>query len=151
MKIILLAVGSMTTPGMKILSEDYLSRLQHYTSITVHELKEGKGTDEQILTQEAEQIQRFIPDHAKVMVLTLEGSLISSEGLVKMVDTHKTYDSSPLVFVIGGSIGLHSTIKSLGKNLSMSLMTFPHQLARVLLLEQLYRAFKIINNEVYHK
>ena len=151
MKIIILTVGSLTTPGMKILSEDYLSRLQHYSSITLHEIKEGKGTDEQILTQEAEQIQRFIPDNAKLMVLSLEGTLISSEGLAQMIDTHKTYDSSPLVFIIGGSVGLHSSIKSLGKNLSMSRMTFPHQLARVLLLEQLYRAFKIINNEVYHK
>jgi 23S rRNA (pseudouridine1915-N3)-methyltransferase len=151
MKIIILTVGSLTTPGMKVLSEDYLSRLQHYTTTAVHEIKEGKGTDEQILTQEAEQIQRFLPDNAKVIVLSLEATLISSEGLATMIDTHKTYDSSPLVFIIGGSVGLHSSIKSLGKNLSMSRMTFPHQLARVLLLEQLYRAFKIINNEVYHK
>jgi 23S rRNA (pseudouridine1915-N3)-methyltransferase len=151
MKISILAVGSLTTPGMKILSEDYVNRLQHYTSITVHEIKEGKGSDNQILTQEAEQIQRFLPDNSKVMVLSIEGTLISSEGLATMIDDHKNYDASPLVFIIGGSVGLHSTIKSLGKNISMSLMTFPHQLARVLLLEQLYRAFKIINNEVYHK
>jgi len=151
MKIIILTVGSLTTPGMEILSEDYLSRLQHYTSITLHEIKEGKGTDDQVLSQEAEQIQRFVPDHAKVIVLSIEGTLISSEGLATMMDDHKTYESSPLVFIIGGSVGLHSSIKSLGKNLSMSRMTFPHQLARVLLLEQLYRAFKIINNEVYHK
>jgi 23S rRNA (pseudouridine1915-N3)-methyltransferase len=151
MKISILAVGSLTTPGMKILSEDYVSRLQHYTSITVHEIKEGKGSDNQILTQEAEQIQRFLPDNSRVMVLSIEGTLISSEGLATMIDDHQTYDSSPLVFIIGGSIGLHSSIKSLGKNISMSLMTFPHQLARVFLLEQLYRAFKIINNEVYHK
>jgi len=151
MKISILAVGSLTTPGMKILSEDYVSRLQHYTSITVHEIKEGKGSDNQILTQEAEQIQRFLPDSAKVIVLSIEGTLISSENLATMIDDHKTYNASPLVFIIGGSVGLQTTIKSLGKNISMSRMTFPHQLARVLLLEQLYRAFKIINNEVYHK
>jgi 23S rRNA (pseudouridine1915-N3)-methyltransferase len=151
MKIIILAVGSLTTPGMKTLSDDYLNRLQHYTSIMIHEIKEGKGNDDQRLTQEAEQIQRFLPATAKVVVLSLEGIMVSSEGLATMIDEHKTYDSSAIVFIIGGSIGLHSTIKSLGKNISMSLMTFPHQLARVLLLEQLYRAFKIINNEVYHK
>ena len=151
MKITILAVGSLTTPGMKILSEDYFHRLQHYTSIAVHEIKEGKGSEEQVLNQEAEQIQRFLPENAKVIVLSIEGTLISSEGLATMIDDHKTYDASPLVIIIGGSLGLHSTIKSLGKNISMSMMTFPHQLARVLLLEQLYRAFKIINNETYHK
>jgi 23S rRNA (pseudouridine1915-N3)-methyltransferase len=151
MKVTILAVGSLTTPGMKILSDDYLGRIQHYSTVTVQEIKEGKGNEEQVLTQEAEQIKRWIPNNAKVIVLSIEGTLLSSEGLSSIIEDHKTYDSSPLVFIIGGSTGLDSSIKSLGKNISMSKMTFPHQLARVVLLEQLYRAFKILNNEVYHK
>lgn len=151
MKIILITVGSLSTPGLQTLSDEYVSRLQHYASLKVIEVKEGKGTDAQILQQEADFILQQLPDSAKIVILSIEGKPLSSIELSQMIDHHQTYQSTPLVFIIGGSLGLAETIKAKGVNLSLSTMTFPHQLARVMLLEQLYRAFKILKNEVYHK
>lgn len=151
MKLRLIVVGQLTTPGLKTLCEEFEQRLQHYTSLDIVEVKEAKGTVEETLATEALAIQPLIPNAAKVYVLAVEGSMMSSPQLATMIDDHQTYGSTPLVFIIGGSDGLADSIKQLGKLLSVSTMTFPHQLMRVLLLEQLYRAFKIIRNEVYHK
>lgn len=151
MKVLLLAVGSLSTPGMQPLCKEYMNRLTHYANVSLMEVKEGKGSDAQVLQQEAEAILPHVPDNAVVVVLSIEGTPLTSTDLSAMIDHHQTYQSSPLVFIIGGSVGLHESIKAKGKNISLSKMTFPHQLARVMLLEQLYRSFKILKNEVYHK
>lgn len=151
MKLKLIVVGQLTTPGMNVLCDDFVQRLQHYTSLEIVEVKEAKGKIEEILVAEAAAIQKQIPTAAKVYVLAIEGSVVSSAQLATIIEEHQTYGSAPLVFIIGGSDGLAESIKQQGKLLSVSTMTFPHQLMRVMLLEQLYRAFKIIRNEVYHK
>jgi 23S rRNA (pseudouridine1915-N3)-methyltransferase len=151
MKLMIIAVGSLSTPGMQTLHDEYANRLQHYASLNVIELKEGKGSDAQVLQQEARLIEQQLPDNATVVVLSIEGKPFSSTDLSAMIDQHQTYQSTPLVFLIGGSLGLQDSLKAKGTNISLSNMTFPHQLARVLLLEQLYRSFKILKNEVYHK
>lgn len=151
MKLRLIVVGQLTTPGTSILCDDYEQRLQHYTSLDIVEVKAAKGNIEDILVAEAVAIQAKIPEAAKVYVLAVEGSMVSSPQLATIIEEHQTYGATPLVFIIGGSDGLAESIKQRGKLLSVSTMTFPHQLMRVILLEQLYRAFKIIHNEVYHK
>jgi Uncharacterized conserved protein len=151
MRILLIVVGQLTTPGLRTLSDDFEQRLKHYTSLTIIEVKEAKGSVDEVLNAEASLIQKHIPDAANVYVLALEGSPLSSLQFATMVEAQQTYGSTPLVFIIGGSDGLADSIKQQGKLLRVSTMTFPHQLMRVLFLEQLYRAFKIIRNEVYHK
>jgi 23S rRNA (pseudouridine1915-N3)-methyltransferase len=151
MKLRLIVVGQMTTPGIKVLAQDYEQRLQHYTSLDIIEVKEAKGILEEVLAAEAKAIEKHIPASAIVYVLAVEGSMVSSLELASLIEGHQTYASTPLVFIIGGSDGLAASIKQRGKLLSVSTMTFPHQLMRVLLLEQLYRAFKILRHEVYHK
>jgi 23S rRNA (pseudouridine1915-N3)-methyltransferase len=151
MKLRLIVVGQLTTPGLQVLCDDFEQRLKHYTSLEIVEVKEAKGSIEDVLATEAIAIQKHIPEATKVYVLAVEGSTMSSLQLASMMEEHQTYGSTPLVFIIGGSDGLAATIKQQGKLLSVSTLTFPHQLMRVLLLEQLYRAFKIIRNEVYHK
>lgn len=151
MRILLLVVGQLTTPGLRTLSDDFEQRLKHYTSLEIIEVKESKGSTNDVLAAEAAAIQKHIPSGATIYVLALEGSMMSSPQLATLIDQHQTYGSTPLVFIVGGSDGLAHSIKQQDKLLSISTMTFPHQLMRVLLLEQLYRAFKIIRHEVYHK
>jgi 23S rRNA (pseudouridine1915-N3)-methyltransferase len=151
MKLRLIVVGQMTTPGIKVLAQDYQERLLHYTSLDIIEVKEAKGTTEEVLAAESMAIQKHIPASAIVYVLAVEGSMVSSLELASLIEDHQTYASTPLVFIIGGSDGLAASVKQRGTLLSVSPMTFPHQLMRVLLLEQLYRAFKILRHEVYHK
>jgi 23S rRNA (pseudouridine1915-N3)-methyltransferase len=151
MKVRVISVGSLTTPGIKTLCDDFASRLNHYTTLEMIEVKEAKGTPDEVLAAEAVSIARHIPESAVVMVLALEGTMMTSLQLAQMIESHQTYGSKTIVFVIGGSDGLDHSIKQRGQLLSVSLMTFPHQLMRGMLLEQLYRAFKILRHEVYHK
>jgi 23S rRNA (pseudouridine1915-N3)-methyltransferase len=151
MKLRLIVVGSLTSLGIKAVSQDYEQRLLHYAALEIVEVKEAKGTIDEVLAKEAMAIQKHIPELATVYVLAVEGSMVSSVELAALIDHHQTYGSTPLVFIIGGSDGLADSIKQRGKLLSVSTMTFPHQLMRVLLLEQLYRSFKILRHEVYHK
>ena len=151
MKLRLIVVGQLTTPGIDVLVEEFRQRLVHYTSLDIIEVKEAKGAIDDVLAAEAAAIQKHIPSGATIYVLAVEGSMMSSPQLATLIDQHQTYSSTPLVFIIGGSDGLAHSIKQQGTLVSISAMTFPHQLMRVILLEQLYRAFKINSNEVYHK
>ena len=104
-----------------------------------------------ILEKEKNHIIRYINDHDYVVTLEIDGNMIDSVELSKKVD-QTLINFSNITFVIGGSYGLSDEIKKRSNyKLSFSKMTFPHQLFRVLLLEQIYRSFKIINNESYHK
>jgi 23S rRNA (pseudouridine1915-N3)-methyltransferase len=151
MKLRLIAVGSLKTPGIQTLCDDFANRLQHYTALEIIEVKEAKGSVDEILAAEATMIERHIPASAVVMVLAVEGTMMTSVQLAEMIASYQTYGSGTLVFIIGGSDGLAHSIKQRGQLMSVSLMTFPHQLMRGMLLEQLYRAFKILRHEVYHK
>lgn len=129
--------------------KEYLKRLSKYTKIEVLELNDEK--EEIALKKESENILKHIKDNEYVITLEIEGKELSSEKLAKKIDETLIRNSN-ITFVIGGSYGLDNKVKQRSDYaLSFSKLTFPHQLFRVILLEQIYRAFKIINNEKYHK
>ena len=131
---------------------EYKKRLTKYTKLEIIEVNDIDNQNIDIsLLKEKEQIQKYINDKDYVITLEIEGNMLSSEDLANKIDTIFN-NTSNITFIIGGSHGLHEDIKKRSNyKLSFSKMTFPHQLFRVILLEQIYRAFKINNNESYHK
>ena len=138
---------------------EYQKRLSAYCRLTLVELPEEKlpqnptqGQIDQALFKEAQAIRAKLPPSASVVALCVEGKERSSEDFAKLLSTWEHSSAKHLVFVIGGSYGLDPALKAEAwVRLSMSPMTFPHHLARVMLLEQLYRAFKIQEGSSYHK
>lgn len=138
---------------------EYVKRLKGYCKLNVVELAEQKlsknpslGEIRAALEREGEAIRGRIPPSSTVVALAVEGTMRSSEELAQMISAWGHSAAKHLVFVIGGSYGLHPSVKAgAWAALSMSPMTFPHHLARVMLLEQLYRAFKIQEGSDYHK
>lgn len=150
--ITILCVGKIKEQYWKEALLEYQKRLSKYTKLGIVEVIDIEGTHiPTILEQEKELLMKHIEPKDYVIAMAIEGKEISSLEFSKMLDT--TFLShSNLVFVIGGSYGLHQEIKNRANYLlSFSKLTFPHQLFRVLLLEQVYRAYKIINHESYHK
>ena len=144
---------------MRALADEYLKRLGRYgryEEIELPDLPEpGEGSaslEEKVKTREGEAILARIKPGDRVIALTIGGKARSSEDLAKHLQELKIAGCGRLVFVIGGSLGLgENVLARADEELSMSAMTFPHQLARVMLLEQLYRAEKISAGERYHK
>ena len=138
---------------------EYQKRLSSFCRLTVTELSEERlGSDpspaqvEGALRREGEEILRRLPKAAAVIALCVEGQSLSSEALSRRMKAWAAQGYSQLAFVIGSSYGLHSAVKERAQlRLSMSAMTFPHHLARVMLLEQIYRGFKISEGSSYHK
>ena len=130
---------------------EYLKRLSKYTKLDLIEVKDEDFDISKTLLKEKESIMKYINDKDYIITLEIEGEELDSVSLSKKInDTLNNY--SNITFIIGGSYGLHEDIKKLSNyKLSFSKLTFPHQLFRVILLEQLYRSYKIINNEAYHK
>jgi 23S rRNA (pseudouridine1915-N3)-methyltransferase len=155
-KLRLICIGKLSTPFYKAGVDEYLTRVRRYSNIEVLEIKEGGGVSEkkasaQALEREGEAILRKIPPNAYVAVLDEHGKGISSRKLAVLFENHMLEGTGELIFVIGGPYGLSEKVKNRGNlTLSLSLMTFPHQLVRLLLLEQIYRGFTIIRNEPYH-
>lgn len=148
----IICVGKIKEKYLKDAINEYTKRLSKYTKIEVIELKdESKLSEKEIKEKEAIKIKQYIKEKDYNVALVIEGNMISSEEFSnKINNTFNSY--SDINFIIGGSYGLDDSIKSLSNfKLSFSRMTFPHQLFRVVLLEQIYRAFKIMNNESYHK
>ena len=156
----ILCVGKMKDKPYRLMADEYLKRLSRYgkyEECEVPDLPEpasGSSTalEEQLKTKEGEALLAKIRPGDRVIALTIGGKLRSSEELAKHLAELKTGGVSSLVFVIGGSLGLGKNVLARAdEEMSMSPMTFPHRLARVMLLEQLYRAEKINANERYHK
>lgn len=139
--------------------QEYSKRLSGYCKLNLVELPEerlpDKPTQAQIdaaLSKEGEAISNRIPKGAVVVALCVEGKQQSSEALARQLSTWMVGGNSQIVFLIGGSYGMTPTVKAKAQlKLSLSLMTLPHHLARVMLLEQVYRAFKIQEGSSYHK
>lgn len=148
----IITVGSIKEQYLKDAIEEYKKRISKYTNIEILEVKdEGLVEPKKAMTLEEEKILKHINDKDYIITLEIEGKSLSSEEFAEKLDKI-TLESSSITFIIGGSYGLSQFIKDKAKlHLSFSKMTFPHQLFRVLLLEQIYRAFKINNNENYHK
>ena len=148
----IITVGSIKEKYLKDAIEEYTKRISKYTNIEIIEVKdEGLVEPNKSLQLEEEKIIKHINDKDYIITLEIEGKELSSTELATTLDKI-TLESSTITFIIGGSYGLSQNIKDKARlHLSFSKMTFPHQLFRVLLLEQIYRAFKINNNESYHK
>ena len=158
MNINIVAVGSIKEKFFKDAVSEYAKRLSRYVKLNIIEVKDEKTPamasvleEEKIKEVEAERILSKLPN-SYVVALTIDGKKYSSEELAKRMEKYDILSKGNLSFVIGGSLGLHkSVIDRADEKLSFSEMTFPHQLMRVILLEQIYRAYRIRNNEPYHK
>lgn len=133
--------------------DEYLKRLNGYQKIEIVELKEGNNIDiTKTIKTEGEDILSNINSDDFVITLEIEGKMISSVELAEKIQNLLTYGKTKIDFIIGGSWGLSDEVKKRSNYaLSFSKFTFPHQLMRLVLIEQIYRAFTIINNKEYHK
>ena len=148
----IICVGKIKEKYIREAVEDYKKRLSKYTKLEIIEVNDIDNHNIDIILQkEKEQIEKFIDIKDYVMTLEIDGNMLSSIELAnKLNNTFNT--NSTITFIIGGSYGLHESIKQRSNyKLSFSKLTFPHQLFRVILLEQIYRCYKINNNEAYHK
>ena len=158
-KITLLCVGKMKEKFYIQAAEEYVKRLTRFCKIEIIELPEERLPEspspaqvEAALAREAEAIRGKLPASALLVAMCVEGKLLSSEELSDFLARRAAQGASHVVFVIGGSFGLHPSIKERAElQLSMSPMTFPHHLARVMVLEQIYRACQIAAGTKYHK
>lgn len=138
---------------------EYARRLGAYAKLEVFEPNEVRlpenpsaGDISAALSREAEAVLKLIPKDAYTVALCVEGRQLSSEGFAGLIRERENSGKPRICFIIGGSYGLSDTVKKRADlRLSMSEMTFPHHLARVMLAEQLYRAFKILEGSAYHK
>ncbi|WP_298036281.1 23S rRNA (pseudouridine(1915)-N(3))-methyltransferase RlmH [uncultured Desulfuromonas sp.] len=156
MKLALLCVGKLSAPYLRKGAEDYSGRIRRYLPFREAELKEEKGGGKKadpryIRDREGERILEKIPRGAFSVVLDEGGKALRSEELAGLIDRHMVQGTPELVFVIGGAYGLNDAVKKRADLvLSLSAMTFTHQMARLLLLEQIYRGLTILRNEPYH-
>lgn len=159
MNISIVTVGKLKEKYLKQGIEEYLKRLGSYAKVEVHEVSDEKAPEElsetemvQVKQKEGERILAKISLDTYVIALAINGKLKSSEELADSLDKLATYGKSKIAFVIGGSLGLSDEVlKRSDEQLSFSKMTFPHQLMRLILVEQIYRAFRINRGEPYHK
>jgi 23S rRNA (pseudouridine1915-N3)-methyltransferase len=157
--ILIIVVGKLKEKYLKIGIDEYLKRLSSYAKLDVIEIPDEKAPEElsaaemeQVKQKEGEKILAKISKDTYVIALAIDGKMKSSEELADSLDKLATYGKSKIAFVIGGSLGLsNEVLKRADEKLSFSRMTFPHQLMRLILLEQVYRAYRINRNEPYHK
>jgi len=155
----IICVGKLKEKFYTEASAEYVKRLSRYCKLEILELPEEKLPDspspaqiEQALEKEAAVIRSKLPPHAGIVAMCIEGKLQSSEEVARLLEGWASRGEKHLVFLIGGSNGLHAALKAEAFfRLSMSPMTFPHHLARVMLLEQIYRGFQINAGTKYHK
>lgn len=159
MNIKIVCVGKLKESYLRDAQKEYLKRLSRFCRIEVIEVDEEKAHDDaseaqekKIRQKEAERIARALGKNTIIIALTLDGKEMDSVEFSGEIKSFMTGGKSALSFIIGSSTGLDESItKNADYKLCLSKMTFPHQLARIILLEQIYRGFKIINNETYHK
>lgn len=159
MKITVIAVGKIKEKFYRDAIAEYGKRLGRYCKLEIIQVEDEKTPDKEseameqlILKKEAERILKHIREDAYVITLELQGKEYDSEGFAHELEKLAVQGTSHIQFVIGGSLGLHEEVcKKADRSVSFSKMTFPHQLMRVILLEQIYRSYRIINREPYHK
>lgn len=159
LNITIIAVGRLKDKFYEDAAAEYVKRLSAYTKVNIVEVRAadlpedpGAALIADALKREGQEILKKIPASAYVAALCIEGRQIASEDMAGLLTDVPLMGKSELVFLIGGSYGLSDEVKRRADaRLSMSKMTFPHRLARVMLLEQIYRGFKISRGEKYHK
>lgn len=159
MKITILCVGKIKEKFFTMAIEEYSKRLSRYCKLKIIEVGDEKTPDNlskanelKIKEIEADRILKYIKDNIYVIALEIQGEMLNSIELSQKIQQLAIEGKSDIIFIIGGSLGLDKRILDRADlKLSFSKMTFPHQLMRVILLEQIYRAYKIISKEPYHK
>ena len=159
MRISIITVGKVKEKFYRDAIEEFSKRLSRYCKLDIYEVADEKTPDNasdtevrQIKDKEGERIIKHIKDDAYVICLCIDGKQLNSEELADKIDALGVQGTSHICLIIGGSLGLSDKVIQLADyKLSFSKMTFPHQLMRVILLEQIYRAYRIINKEPYHK
>lgn len=159
MKITILAVGKLKEPFYRAAVLEFQKRLGRYAKLHIMEVADEKTPDHaspqevlQILEKEGSRLEKYIQKDAYVIALAIEGEMFDSVGFSEKIRLLGVGGVSHIIFVIGGSLGLSPGILSRADlKLSFSKMTFPHPLMRVILLEQIYRSYRIIQHEPYHK
>ena len=158
-KVTILCVGKLKEKFYTEAAAEYVKWLGRFCKIEIVELPEDRLPEapspaqiEAALAREGEAIKAKLPSSAAIIAMCVEGKTMSSEALAALMAQGASQGQSHLVFLIGGSFGLHPSVKALASvRLSMSPMTFPHHLARVMLLEQIYRGYQINAGSKYHK
>ena len=159
MKITLVTVGKIKEKYFRDALAEYEKRLSRYCKLEIISVEDektpdgaGKALEEQIKKKEAQRLLRYIREDAYVITLEIGGKMYDSEGFSDMIEQLGVSGHGHIQFVIGGSLGLHEDVTGRADlAVSFSKMTFPHQLMRVILLEQIYRAYRIMHREPYHK
>ena len=159
MKITLITVGKIKEKYLKDAIAEYSKRLSRYCKLEIVEVADEKTPDnasdtveDAIRDKEGERILKYIKEDAYVITLEIAGKMLTSEEMAEKIEKLGVQGTSHIIFIIGGSIGLgREILKRSDYALSFSKMTFPNQLMRVILLEQIYRSYRIINHEPYHK
>ena len=159
MKITIVTVGKIKEKYLKDAIAEYSKRLSKYCKLEIIEVADEKTPDnasavveEQIRAKEAERILKYVKEDAYVITLEIHGKQLTSEELADKIEKLGVQGTSHIMLIIGGSIGLgEEVLRRSDFALSFSKMTFPHQLMRVILLEQIYRSYRIISGEPYHK
>ena len=158
-KITVISVGKLKEKYLKDAIAEYAKRLGKYCRLEIVEVADEKTPDnagsavwEAVRVKEGERILKYVREDAYIITLEIDGIQLSSEKLAERLENLGIQGKSHIIFIIGGSIGLGEEVRRRADfALSFSKMTFPHQLMRVILLEQIYRSFRIINGEPYHK
>ncbi|MDF2943960.1 MAG: rlmH [Herbinix sp.] len=159
MKITLICVGKLKEKYLSQGVEEYTKRLSRYCNLETIELTDektpdnaGEALEDIIKKKEGERILKALKEDSYCIALAIDGSMLSSEDLASRIDLLGVSGTSHISFIIGGSLGLSDEVlKRADFKLSFSKMTFPHQLMRMILLEQIYRSYRIISNQPYHK
>ncbi len=159
MKVTLICVGKLKEKYLSQGVEEYVKRLSRYCSLEIIELADEKTPDNAstalediIKKKEGERILKSLKEDAYCIALAIEGTMLTSEELADKIDNLGISGISHISFIIGGSLGLsEEVLRRADYKLSFSKMTFPHQLMRMILLEQIYRSYRIISNQPYHK
>ncbi len=159
MKITLICVGKLKEKYLVQGVLEYTKRLSRYCNLEIIELADEKTPDnasdaleDMIKKKEGDRILKAIKEDAYCIALAIDGTMLTSQELSGKINTLGINGTSHITFIIGGSLGLsEEVLKRADYHLSFSKMTFPHQLMRMILLEQIYRAYRIINNQPYHK
>jgi 23S rRNA (pseudouridine1915-N3)-methyltransferase len=159
MKISIITVGKLKEKYLKQGIDEYLKRLSAYAKVEIIEVADEKAPEhlseaemEEVKWKEGERILSHLSEDTYIITLEISGRMLNSEQLAAKIDELGTYGKSKIAFIIGGSLGLSKQVQNRSDlALSFSKMTFPHQLMRLILLEQIYRAYRINRGEPYHK
>lgn len=159
MRVTIITVGKLKEKYWRAAIEEYSKRLTRYCSLNIVEVPDEKCPDNAgdedmkiIRKKEGDRIRARIPESSYLVTMEINGKEQDSEGFAQWLDSLPHQGHSHIVFVIGGSLGLDEDLCRKSRlSLSFSKLTYPHQMMRVILLEQIYRAYKIIRNEPYHK